>query len=130
MNKQILVAASLLGALSVVLGAFGAHGLRSLISEAELATWAKAVEYQFYHTLVLLFLSKSGNRSTLVRWCYRCFVSGIVLFSGSLYLLATRSATGFAFASYLGPVTPIGGVLLIVGWLMLFLSALKTSADA
>jgi uncharacterized membrane protein YgdD (TMEM256/DUF423 family) len=130
MSKQILIAASVFGALAVVLGAFGAHGLKNLIGEAELATWAKGVEYHFYHTLALLFLSKFGNRSALIRWSYRCFASGIVLFSGSLYLLATRSASGLAFANYLGPVTPIGGVLLILGWVLLLVAALKMSGDA
>jgi uncharacterized membrane protein YgdD (TMEM256/DUF423 family) len=124
MNRKILITASLFGALAVVLGAFGAHGLKSLISADALTIWAKGVEYQFYHTFALLFLSQL-KESKLTSMAYGFFSFGILFFSGSLYLLATRSVTEISFVNYVGPITPIGGLLLIVGWIMLFLSALK-----
>lgn len=126
MNKRILVTASLLGALAVILGAFGAHGLKTIIDTANLEIWAKGVEYQFYHVFALLFLSlfKTGNPK-LTKLSYGFFTFGIILFSGSLYLLATRSVLHLGFVNYIGPVTPVGGFLFILGWITLFLAALK-----
>ncbi|HMI05596.1 MAG TPA: DUF423 domain-containing protein [Pedobacter sp.] len=125
MNKRILITASLLGAIAVILGAFGAHGLKKAVGAGDLEIWAKGVEYQFYHVFALLFLArfKIGNR--LVKLSYGFFTFGILLFSGSLYLLATRSLLNAGFVDYIGPVTPIGGLLLILGWLSMFLAALK-----
>jgi uncharacterized membrane protein YgdD (TMEM256/DUF423 family) len=125
MNRKILITASLFGAIAVVLGAFGAHGLKNLIPADALTIWAKGVEYQFYHTLALLFLSQMPE-SKLIRLAHVFFSLGILFFSGSLYLLATRTVTDISFVNYIGPVTPIGGLLLIVGWGMLLLSALKS----
>ena len=124
MNRKILITASLFGALAVVLGAFGAHGLKSLISADALTIWAKGVEYQFYHTFALLLLSQL-KESKWTNMAYGFFSFGILFFSGSLYLLATRSVTEISFVNYVGPITPIGGLLLIIGWIMLFLSGLK-----
>lgn len=125
MNKKILITASLFGAVAVVLGAFGAHSLKSLIPAEALTIWAKGVEYQFYHTFALLFLSQL-KESKWTNMAYRFFSLGILFFSGSLYLLATRSVTEISFVNYIGPITPIGGLLFIIGWAMLLLSALKT----
>jgi uncharacterized membrane protein YgdD (TMEM256/DUF423 family) len=124
MNKKILIAASLFGAVAVVLGAFGAHSLKSLVSADALSIWAKGVEYQFYHTFALLFLSQL-KESKLTNLAYAFFSFGILFFSGSLYLLATRSVTEISFVNYIGPITPIGGLLFIIGWGLLFLSALR-----
>lgn len=125
MNKKILITASLFGAVAVVLGAFGAHGLKNLISADALTIWAKGVEYQFYHTFALLFLSQL-KESKWTNMAYRFFSFGILFFSGSLYLLATRTVTEISFVNFIGPITPIGGLLFIIGWIMLLLSALKT----
>ena len=125
MNKKILITASLFGAVAVVLGAFGAHGLKNLISADALTIWAKGVEYQFYHTFALLFLSQL-KESKWTNMSYRFFSFGILFFSGSLYLLATRAVTEISFVNFIGPITPIGGLLFIIGWIMLLLSALKT----
>ena len=125
MNKKILITASLFGAVAVVLGAFGAHGLKNLISADALTIWAKGVEYQFYHTFALLFLSQL-KESKWTNMAYRFFSFGILFFSGSLYLLATRAVTEISFVNFIGPITPIGGLLFIIGWIMLLLSALKT----
>ena len=127
MNKRILTTASLLGAIAVILGAFGAHGLKKTVDAGALEIWAKGVEYQFYHVFALLFLSRFKTVDKLVKLSYGFFTFGILLFSGSLYLLATRSLLNASFVDYIGPVTPIGGLLLILGWLSMFLAALKNS---
>ena len=124
MSKKILITASLFGAIAVILGAFGAHGLKNLISQDALAIWSKGVEYQFYHAFALLFLSQL-TESKWTRLAYGFFTFGIIFFSFSLYLLATRTVTEISFINYIGPITPIGGLLLIIGWGMLLLSALK-----
>ncbi|MBC8052503.1 MAG: DUF423 domain-containing protein [Sphingobacteriaceae bacterium] len=125
MNRQIIITASLMGLAAVIFGAFGAHALKSSLSSADLEVWKTAVSYQFYHTLALLFLSTfSKYRSRSIRFAYWAFTGGIFLFSGSLYLLSTRTISGVNF-SFLGPVTPIGGVLFIMGWFFLLFAALK-----
>ena len=129
MSKRILITASLFGATAVILGAFGAHGLKSLIDQNAIEIWAKGVEYQFYHTFALLFLYhfSAGKEGRYVKMAYVFFTFGILLFSGSLYLLATRSISNINFVNYIGPVTPVGGLLFIGGWISLLLSAFKGS---
>ena len=126
MNKRIILTAAFFGALAVVFGAFGAHSLKALIDTYALDIWAKGVEYQFYHVFALLFLSTFGRfRNKLVDWSYYCFTAGIVLFSGSLYLLATREVLQLSFVNFIGPITPIGGLFFIAGWALLLLAALR-----
>jgi len=127
MSKRILVTASMFGATAVILGAFGAHGLKNLIDQNALEIWAKAVEYQFYHTFALLFLYffDKGEKRKAVKWAYVFFTFGILLFSGSLYLLATRSISNIGFVNYIGPITPFGGLMFICGWISIFIAALK-----
>lgn len=125
MNKRIILTAAVFGLLAVILGAFGAHGLRDSIGADHLENWKTAVNYQFYHTLALLFLATfSRARNGLINFAYLGFTLGIVLFSGSLYLLSTRELTGMS-AALLGPVTPIGGVFFIFGWLGLLLATMR-----
>ncbi|ETZ21098.1 DUF423 domain-containing protein [Pedobacter sp. V48] len=130
MDRRILITASLFGAIAVMLGAFGAHGLRNVLDAGSIEIWTKGVEYQFYHTFALLFLaqlkSREAGQGKFINLAYVFFTFGILLFSGSLYLLATRSITNNGFVNYIGPVTPIGGLLLILGWLSLLLAALKS----
>jgi uncharacterized membrane protein YgdD (TMEM256/DUF423 family) len=126
MNKRMIMTAALFGLLAVVLGAFGSHGLSGKISEQSLSNWHTAVSYQFYHTLAMLFLATfSRARNTLILIAYLGFVFGIVLFSGSLYLLSTRELTQIGITAVLGPLTPLGGLCFIIGWFSLFLAALK-----
>jgi len=126
MNKKIILTAAVFGLLAVALGAFGAHGLKNIVSANHLETWHKGVEYQFYHTLALLYLSTFARfRSRLISLSYWAFSLGIVLFSGSLYLLSVRDALQLNFAAYLGPITPLGGLFFIGGWAALFLAALR-----
>lgn len=126
MNRRIILTASLFGGLAVILGAFGAHGLKNLISADAITIWAKGVEYQFYHTFALLFLSTFARfRTKLVDIAYYCFTLGVIFFSGSLYLLATREVLELGFVNFIGPVTPVGGLFFVTGWIFLFLAALK-----
>lgn len=126
MNKRIILTAAISGATAVALGAFGAHGLEDKIPADQLETWETAVDYQFYHTLALLFLSTfSRAKNSFIRVSFVSFVAGILLFSGSLYLLSTYSLTGFLNPAILGPVTPLGGLAFIIGWIGLFVATAK-----
>jgi len=126
MNKRIILTASFFGVLAVILGAFGAYGLKSVVNDESLSIWAKGVEYQFYHVFALLFLSTFARfRNKLIDWSYYCFTAGIFLFSGSLYLLATRDLLNINFVNYIGPITPLGGLFFIMGWILLFFAALR-----
>jgi uncharacterized membrane protein YgdD (TMEM256/DUF423 family) len=126
MNKQIIITAAIYGGLAVITGAFGAHALKSKLEPAQLEVWHTAVQYQFYHVFALLFLSTLnplGNN--MLEWSYYFFTFGVVLFSGSLYLLSSRSATGWDWVKFLGPITPLGGLFFILGWITLGLDVLK-----
>ena len=116
MNRTILLTGTLFGLLAVVFGAFGAHGLKDLIDADAIQTFETGVRYQMYHALFLLVL---GSMPQLPekhkKLVYYFVVSGILLFSFSIYLLATNSLTAFDFKT-IGFVTPIGGLLLILGW--------------
>lgn len=126
MNKRIILTAAVFGFLAVILGAFGAHGLEGKITDKQVDNWSTAVDYHFYHTLALLFLSTfSRAKNDFIRVSFICFTAGIILFSGSLYLLSTLELTGLLKPATLGPITPIGGLLLIIGWIGLFVATLK-----
>lgn len=120
-SRPILVAAALLGALAVVLGAFGAHALRESLDERSLAIWQTGVDYQFRHVLALLaagLLARiRASRATMLAAV--AFLIGIALFSGSLYALALGAPRA------VGAITPIGGVAFIAGWLALAWSAFR-----
>jgi uncharacterized membrane protein YgdD (TMEM256/DUF423 family) len=112
--------AALLGALAVALGAFGAHGLKDLLARNETAAvWEKAVFYHFIHAVMLFVLAA---RSPFNPGPWFCFLAGIVLFSGSLYLLA------FTNIKWLGAITPLGGISFIAGWLWLVIAPLSRSS--
>ena len=106
--------AAILGALGVVLGAFGAHGLEGTLSADRLEVWATAVEYHLLHAVALVALALYERAAGAeIRWAALGFALGIVLFSGSLYLLALDGPR------WIGPITPIGGLCFIAGWLAL-----------
>ena len=116
--------------LAVAAGAFGAHGLRPRLTPEALDQWRTAVEYQFYHGLGLLLVAALAVRlqDGPVRWIHRLFTFGVLLFSGSIYVLSTRDLTGLhAAGAVLGPITPIGGLALMAGWSVLLISAGKRS---
>src|SRR5688572_14092597 len=113
--------AAISGALAVMLGAFGAHSLKALLTPEQLQVFETGVRYQFYHTLALLFTGMfyTTQPSKALNMAGSSFLAGIICFSGSLYLLSTRSLLGIENLSLLGPVTPLGGLLFIVGWVFL-----------
>ena len=116
MERTFFVIGSLLGSLSVALGAFGAHALRDRIEASLLANYQTGVSYMFYHTLALFIVVLALTRwpgSSQAVWAGWLFVIGIVFFSGSLFLMA------FTGMRWLGAITPIGGVAFIAGWLLL-----------
>ena len=118
--------AALLGGLSVVLGAFGAHALKGGLSPRMGAAYNTAVEYQMAHALALLFIASRievWRPDSLIIWSGRLITAGVVLFSGSLYLMALFSST------QLGMITPIGGILLISGWTLLGVAAYRSNRD-
>jgi uncharacterized membrane protein YgdD (TMEM256/DUF423 family) len=129
MNKRIILVAAFFGALAVILGAFGAHGLEGKISPQHIETWKTANQYHFYHTLALLFLSTFSRAKTAsIRVSFIAFIIGLLFFSGSLYLLSIREITGFGNPAILGLITPLGGLAFIVGWAALFVAALKNKS--
>lgn len=120
--------AATFGALAVILGAFGAHALKERLDAYSLEIFNKGVQYQFYHVIALfavVFLADKMQTKTLsfAGWF---FTAGILFFSGSLYLLATRSLLGTdGLTPILGPVTPLGGLCFIIGWVLLLISFTK-----
>ncbi len=126
MDKQIVITASIFGMLAVMAGAFGAHALKAVLAPEQLQTWQTAVQYQFYHVLALLFLAVLGQQNNgYTSAAFYLFSFGILFFSGSLYLLSVRYALNWNWVKVLGPITPIGGLLFIAGWVMLLMAALK-----
>lgn len=118
--KTILVLTALLGALGVALGAFGAHGLEGKLTESQLAVWDTAVKYQMIHVLIILFILLVPIKNEMFQTSALFFFIGILLFSGSLYLLSVKNLLGIeSFAKFLGPITPIGGLCFIIGWVIL-----------
>ena len=120
MNKPIWIKiAAFAAALAVVLGAFGAHGLESSLTPRSMATFNTAVHYQFLHSLALFVVVSLPDdlvNSRLRTWAAKAFLVGMIIFSGSLYLLLL---TGL---SWLGMITPLGGITLISGWALIFFS--------
>lgn len=128
MNRKLLLAASIFGILSIVLGAFGAHGLKAVLSPEQLLTFETGVKYQMYHALFLLFLASNSIVSDQAKEVILYLVIvGICFFSGSIYVLATNDISGFDF-SFVGPITPIGGLLLILAWGKLVLHVFNQKA--
>ncbi len=122
MHKGFLKTALLLAALAVGLGAFGAHALKQFLNQQQLFTFETGVRYQFYHVFALLltaFLYRDFTNKWTVAAGY-LFITGIVLFCGSLYGLSYAQAAQVSSLKWLGPVTPLGGFALILGWLSLF----------
>ena len=119
MNKTIFIGGILFGALTIGLGAFGSHGLRELLDDKALSTFETGLRYQMYHAIFLLILAGIKGISTRAKMqVFYMVVAGIVLFSFSIYFLATNTLTDFDFRK-IGLMTPIGGILLIFSWLTL-----------
>ncbi len=125
MNNKIISTAAFFGMTSIVLGAFGAHALKQVLTSDQLITFETGVKYQMYHALFLLFLGLDTHLTTKVKKIILGLtILGVILFSGSIYLLATDSLNTFNFR-VIGFVTPIGGLLLISAWSILMVQFLK-----
>ena len=128
MHRNLIKTATVFAALSVLLGAFGAHELKKLLPEGEsLVSYQTGVTYQFYHSLALLALGILYKRypNKKMEWAGYFFVAGMILFSGSLYILTLLQATKKVGLGGLGFLTPIGGILLVAGWISFFLGIPK-----
>ena len=124
MNKTIFLSGIIFGVLAVLFGAFGAHGLEKLVDADAIQTWETGVTYQMYHALLLLTLANvKAIPEHQKKWIFYAIVAGIILFSFSIYGLVLSDAKGKKLR-FLGPITPVGGLLLIAGWLQLLLNAI------
>ena len=125
MTQFTLLFASILGALAVVFGAFGAHALKKLLNSEQLKSFETGVKYQMYHAIVLLLIGFNFNlETTSEKYMVYSFIAGILLFSFSIYGLVISSAKNKKWR-FLGPITPLGGLLLVCGWCLLFYNILN-----
>lgn len=122
MNQTVLISGAVLGILSIVLGAFGAHALKQVLSEERLSSFEVGVRYQMYAAITLLIIGFHLDfSSSIENWAYYGLFWGCILFSGSIYILSFKDLLKFNM-KFIGPITPLGGLLMIVGWLMLLIS--------
>ena len=125
MDKKIIATGAVFGMTAITLGAFGAHKLKELISPESAGVFETGVRYQIYHAMFLLFLGLAPMVTDKAKKAILLLVvSGVVLFSGSIYFLACNSLFDIDFAK-IGFITPIGGFLLISAWVVLFLHIIK-----
>lgn len=127
MNRNFLSIAALLGALSVALGAFAAHSLRSMANADTVNIFETGVRYQFYHTFALFivaFLAEKVNNKWMI-WAGNCFIMGVILFCGSLYALTALAIAENTHKTLVGIATPIGGIFFILGWIFLYIGITK-----
>ena len=127
MHKKVVTTGALLGAIAVALGAFGAHGLKKVVAPETVQAFQTGVQYQMYHALALLLTGLLYEKCSqrLARTAGILFITGIILFSGSLYVLTAGKAAEITSLDKAGIITPFGGVCFIAGWLFLFVAAMK-----
>ena len=125
MDKKTISTGAIFGMIAIILGAFGAHALKNVLTIEALSTFETGVKYQMYHALFLLFIGTLDELSQKAKKIiYNLVVFGVLFFSGSIYLLATNSLTSFDF-KVIGFMTPVGGLLLILAWAVLFYNFIK-----
>ena len=117
-NKNWMIGAAILAGLAVAAGAFGAHGLKKLVEPQSVETFKTGAQYQFYHALsiALVTITSQFIDNQWIKRANWSFLIGIILFSGSLYLLVTGKAQNTEGFNWVGPITPIGGVFFLLGW--------------
>jgi len=129
MNKKLLVTGLIFGVLSIILGALAAHALEKHIDKAAILTFETGVRYQMYHALLMLLLGATSFVTKKTKaLVFSLIVAGLLFFSGSIYGLATNNLTSFDFKS-IALLTPIGGLLLVLAWLVLLINIFKTKMD-
>ncbi len=125
MNKTILITGTVAALLAVVLGAFGAHGLEKLVDAGGIDSFVTGVRYQMYHAIVCLVLGTMTLLSeTSKKRIFYFFLSGMILFSGSIYLLVIDEVLGISLSA-IGFITPLGGLLLILGWIFFLIALIR-----
>ena len=125
MNKKIAITGVVLISISIILGAFGAHPLKEVLSSKQMSSYDVGIRYQMYHGLGFLLLGLNANKiKSSLSGVYWLLLLGTLMFSGSIYLLSLQDLLGVKL-SFLGPVTPLGGVLMISGWISLMVQLLK-----
>ncbi len=129
MHKGFLVTGSALAGIAVILGAFGAHGLKKLVPAETVSTFETGVRYQVYHAFALILVGILAEKFNLSWMTYAgyAFMTGILLFSGSLYVLTALKATGTVGLSGIGIITPIGGLFFVTGWILMVMALLRTN---
>jgi len=127
MQKLFLIIGTLLGGLSVALGAFGAHGLKKIVAPETVTIYQTGVQYQMYHAIALLLVGILSERifNNFIQSAGFFFLTGIVLFSGSLYLIVSMHAMNKTVPTLIGIMTPVGGLLFILGWVLLLIGIIK-----
>lgn len=126
MKQFVLIVAGIYGMLSVVLGAFGAHAFKKVLSAEKLVSFETGIRYQMYHAIVLLVIGFALSFSTSTeRWVAICLMVGVFLFSFSIYFLTFAEHWNLNL-KFLGPITPLGGLFLILGWLLLIVLFVKS----
>jgi len=127
MQKIFMITGTLLAGLAVALGAFGAHGLKRIVSPETVATYQTGVQYQMYHALALIIVGLIAEKmsSTAIHYAGFFFLAGIVLFSGSLYLIVSLHAMNKSIPTGIGIITPFGGLFFIAGWVLLLAGIIK-----
>jgi len=131
MHKGFVTTGAIMGAIAVALGAFGAHGLKKIVDAETLQVFQTGVQYQMYHSLALLITGLLYEKCSqkLIRVAGTLFIIGVILFSGSLYVLTVGRAGEMNSFDKFGIITPFGGVSFIAGWVFLFLAAMRTSKN-
>lgn len=125
--RILIIVAALYGLTAVVLGAFGAHALKARLNSEQLVSYETGIRYQLLHALLILVIALWARQSpsALLQWAGSLVAVGIALFSFSIYMLATRDITGLTSWKWLGPITPLGGLLLISGWVLILVWAIQ-----
>jgi len=125
MNKSIVTTGAIILLLGIILGAFGAHALKERLDAEQLISFETGVRYAMYHGLAFLILGATSDRLPKLTWTFRLLLTGTILFSGSIFFLAMQPIMGVSL-SFLGPVTPIGGLLMISGWAALIIALIRS----
>ena len=129
MERKITLVASIMGTVAFILGAFGAHALKKVLTPSALVSFETGVRYQLFHALFLLYIGTTTLLGEVgKKEIFKLTTYGVLFFSGSIYLLTTSALTGIDFVPF-GLVTPLGGALLISAWIVLFVSVYKKKTE-
>jgi uncharacterized membrane protein YgdD (TMEM256/DUF423 family) len=126
MNKRIVLTSAWLLLTAIILGAFGAHGLKTLVSAEKIQTFEVGVRYQFFIALTLLIIGLNADRVPFaLTWTFRCMLAGVLVFSGSIYLLALSEVLSLP-TTFIGPLTPLGGAAMIAGCVVFIVRLIRS----